>query len=149
MARDAFLLPFIHLCDLMPFVYLVTTIIDSNKWHSSDETRETNRELYSTLKSANRAARAWAKDNKDDDDEDYDEGRYSSDGCYSESWDASKYQSYSVKVEVERIFDPDLMKGEQDETDSDDENDDGEGDDSDGQSSEVEIVSPPAKRTRN
>ena len=134
------------MCDLKPFVYSVTTIIDSNKWHSSDETRETNRELYSTLKSANRAARAWAKDNKDDDDEDYDEGRYSSDGCYSESWDASKYQSYSVKVEVERIFDPDLMKGEQDEPDSDDENG---GDDSDGQSSEVEIVSPPAKRTRN
>jgi hypothetical protein len=130
----------------MPFVYSVTTVVDSNKWHSSDETRDTTRTLYSTLKSANKAAREWAKENKDEDDEDGDEGGYSSNGCYSESWDASKYESYSVEVEAEEIFGPDLMKGERDEPDTDDESEDEE--DSDGQSSEVEIVSPPAKRSR-
>ncbi|KIM89246.1 hypothetical protein PILCRDRAFT_813180, partial [Piloderma croceum F 1598] len=133
----------------MPFVYSVTTVVDSNKWHSSDETRDTTRTLYSTLKSANKAAREWAKENKDEDDEDGpgDEGRYSSGGCYSESWDASKYESYSVEVEPEEIFGPDLMKGERDEPDTDDEREEDE-EDSDGQSSEVEIVSPPAKRSR-
>jgi hypothetical protein len=134
----------------MPFVvYSVTTVIDSNQWHSSDETRDTDRTLYSTLKSANRAARQWAKDNKGEDDDD-DEGTYSGDGCYSESWDASKYESYSVEVEAEEVFGPDLRKGEQDEPDSDDEDDDGNSEEeSDGQSSEVEIVEPPAKRKRS
>jgi hypothetical protein len=132
----------------MPFVYSVTTVIDSNRWHSSDETRDTTRTLYSTLKSANKAAREWAKENKED-DEDGDEGRYSSGGCYSESWDASKYESYSVEVEPEEIFGPDLMKGERDEPDTDDESEEDEDEeDSDGQSSEVEIVSPPTKRSR-
>jgi len=48
----------------------------------------------------------------------------------------------SVEVEAEKIFGPDLMKGERDEPDT------GEAEDSDGQSSKVQIVSPPAKRSR-
>jgi hypothetical protein len=100
----------------MPFVYSVTAVVDYNKAHSSDETRDTTRRLYSTLKSANRAALQWAKDKKDGDDGDGDpdEGGYLINGCYSENWDVSKFESYSVEVKAEEVFGPDLGKGEQD-----------------------------------
>lgn len=129
----------------MPFIYSVTTAFDSNKWHSSDETREASTELYSTLKSANRAARSYLRGSVDNDEfGDVDIDEYCHDGCYSGSCDPSKYQSYSAEVRKMRVKGPDLEKGEKDEEsdrDSDEESDEeSDGESNEGTDSEVEIV---------
>lgn len=131
-------------------VYSVKTVTGIDKY-SSDETRDENTTLYSTLKSANRAALEWAKENMTVDDraEFEEQGSYNYDGGYVAAYWPSKYEKISVEVTAVEVLGPDLAKGE---VDSESEPEDGESENStDDGSSEVEIVevSRPAKRFRS
>jgi hypothetical protein len=137
----------------MPYIYVVKSVSDSNQYHSSDETRETTVTYYSTLKSANRAARQEALSSRGEEDEDDDEldERYDGDGCYSAEGQISKYEVWSVSVERVVVLGPDLAKGEKDESSEEEggeEDDEEEENEDEDRSSDVEIVEPPSKRTK-
>ncbi|KAF9022339.1 hypothetical protein BDZ89DRAFT_1070734 [Hymenopellis radicata] len=122
-------------------VFAVVEVSDSDCWHSSDETRDVTRTLYSTLKSANRAAirrarEAMANDEYGGFDEEEDLG-FSGHWDHSEPFRAekqfTKYETWSVEVEREtlKVYGPNLALGEVDSDSSDEEGDSDEEEDAD------------------
>jgi hypothetical protein len=116
----------------MAYVFIVKSIT-----HNVDEGNDSKRRIYSTLKSANRAARketrALLVDCGEDDDEDH-LIVYDSSGHFKACGQIDPYKEFSVTVKKMRILGPDLHKGEEDESSGEEDegkSDEFEGDDDD------------------
>lgn len=140
----------------MPFCYAIKRIerINSSaEYHENlPDSRETTESLHSTLKSANRAALEYVREEREDEDI---EATFDKDGYFETDWDGhpsdwDDAEWVRVKVVREHLHGPDLSLGE---VDSDSEVEEVEGlvieSSAAEDSSDVDIVEPPSKRRRS
>lgn len=154
------------------YVYVLTVETGVSTWGKRDHPDpETTTKIFSTMRSANRAAHEARQDLGEDrygdygydDGEDEDEAYHpSSTHPYSATVENSKYFSSTIEVRQERVLGPDLEAGEVDsctEEEEEDEEEEEEEEEHEGaeekadgpghQTTSAQVGPPPLKRARN